>query len=165
VSPRWIEDAKSLVAKLPQDAQDAIAAAVTAGRFDSAEFEAANAVFESQFVARTPRSQRLLPVCESTPVRFNAELYEYMWGPSEFLSTGTLRDYDRIYRLAEISIPTLFLVGEFDEARPETMLEFQARVPGSVVKVIPDAAHMVNVDQSAAFNKAVDEFLAAVEAR
>ena len=164
-TPRWIEDANSLVATLPQDARDAISAAMTTGRFDSPEFQAANDVFESQFLARTPRSQRHLPSCESTPVRFNTELYEYMWGPSEFAVTGTLRDYDRIDRLAEIVIPTLFLVGEHDEARPETMLEFQALVPGSVVKVIPDAAHLVNVDQSQAVNEAITGFLSTVEAR
>ena len=145
-TPRWIEDANSLVAMLPKDTQDAIAAARMTGSFDPPEFQAANDVFESQFLVRTPRSQRRLPSCESTPVRFNAGLYEHMWGSSEFVATGTLRDYDRIDRLAEIRIPTLFLVGEHDEARPETMLEFQALVPGSVVKVIPGAAHAVNVD-------------------
>lgn len=164
-TPRWIEDANSLVAMLPQDAQDAITAALNTARFDSPEFQAANDVFESRFLVRTPRSQRRLPLCESTPVRFNAELYEYMWGPSEFVATGTLGDYNRIDRLAEITIPTLFLVGEHDEARPETMLEFQALVPGSVVKVIPEAAHAVNVDQSQAFNAALVEFLSTVETR
>jgi proline iminopeptidase len=86
-----------------------------------------------------------------------------MWGPSEFVATGTLRLYDRIDRLAEIKIPTLLLVGEYDEARPETMLEFQALVPVSVVKVIPNAAHVVNVDNPQAFNKAMDEFYSTVE--
>jgi len=162
---RWIEDANSLVTMLPKDAQEAIAAAMTTGRFDSPEFVAANEVFESMFLMRTPRSQRRLPTCESTPVRFNAELYEYMWGPSEFVATGTLRLYDRIDRLAEIKIPTLFLVGEYDEARPETMLEFQALVPGSVVKVIPNAAHVVNVDNPQALNEAMDEFYSTVETR
>jgi proline iminopeptidase len=162
---RWIEDANSLVATLPKDAQDAIAIATSTGRFDSPEFLAANEVFESRFLARTPRSQRHLPVCDSTPVRFNAELYEYMWGPSEFLATGTLRLYDRIDRLAEIRIPTLFLVGEYDEARPETMLEFQALVPGSIVKVIPNAAHVVNVDNPQALNEAMNEFYSTVETR
>jgi pimeloyl-ACP methyl ester carboxylesterase len=33
------------------------------------------------------------------------------------------------------------------------------------VKVIPDAAHVVNVDQSQAFNRAIDEFLSAVESQ
>jgi proline iminopeptidase len=88
-----------------------------------------------------------------------------MAGPTEFAVTGTLRGYHRIDRLAEIGIPTLFLVGEHDEARPETMLEFQALVPGSVVKVIPGAAHLVNVDQSQDFNEAINEFLSTAEAR
>ncbi len=164
-TPRWIEDANSLVATLPKEAQDAISAAMTSGRFDSPEFVAANEVFESLFLVRTPRSQRHFPMCDSTPVRFNAELYEYMWGPSEFVATGTLRLYDRIDRLAEIRIPTLFLVGEYDEARPETMLEFQSLVPGSVVKVIPNAGHVVNVDNPQALNEAMDEFYSAVEKR
>ena len=162
---RWIEDANSLVAMLPKDTQDAIAAAKITGRFDTPEFQAANDVFESLFMVRTPRSQRHLPSCESTPVRFNADLYEYMWGPSEFVATGTLRDYNRIDRLAEIKIPTMFLVGQYDEARPETMLEFQALVPGSVVKVIPNAAHGVNVDNPQALNEAMDEFYSTVETR
>ena len=77
---------------------------------------------------------------------------------------GSVR-YNRIDRLTELNIPTFFLVGEHDEARPETMLEFQALVPGSIVKVIPGAAHMVNVDQPQAFNEAINEFLATVEMR
>ena len=67
-----------LLAMLPKDARDAITAATMTGRFDSPEFQAANEVFESQFGVRTPRSQRRLPSCDSTPIRFNAELYEYM---------------------------------------------------------------------------------------
>lgn len=62
-----------------------------------------------------------------------------------------------------MKLPTLFLVGEYDEARPETVREFQARVAGSLVKVIPGAAHMVNIDQTEAFNEAIAEFLASVE--
>jgi proline iminopeptidase len=88
-----------------------------------------------------------------------------MWGPSEFIATGTLRDYNRIDRLPEIRIPTLFLVGEYDEARPETMLEYQALVPGSIVKVISGAGHLVNVDQPKVFNEVINEFLASVETR
>lgn len=164
-TPRWIEDANSLVAMLPKDAQDAISAAVASGRFDSPEFQAANDVFESEFLVRTPRSQRHLPSCASTPVRFNAELYEYMWGPSEFVSTGTLRDYDRLQRLPELDLPVMFLVGEHDEARPETMREYQALVPGSIVKVIAGAAHVANVDRPEAFNEALAAFMESAEKR
>jgi len=88
-----------------------------------------------------------------------------MWGPSEFVATGTLRDYDRIKRLHELTLPTLFLVGEYDEAPPATVREFQALVPGSIVKVIPGAGHEVAVDSTKAFNEAIAEFLKSVEDR
>jgi proline iminopeptidase len=162
-TPRWIRDANVLVESLPKDAQDAIHAAKASGNYDTPEFAAANELFSAQFLSRAPEVQGRFPACESTPVSFNKELYEYMWGPSEFVATGTLRDYDRVNRLSELSLPTLFLVGEFDEARPATATEFQALVPGSILKVIPGAAHSVNVDETRAFNDAIAEFLASVE--
>ena len=164
-TPRWIRDANVLVESLPKDAQDAIRAAKASGNYDTPEFVAANELFSAQFLSRAPEVQGRFPACESTPVSFNEELYEYMWGPSEFVATGTLRDYDRVTRLSELNLPTLFLVGEYDEARPATAREFQALVPGSIVKVIPGAAHLVNVDQTQAFNEAIAEFLASVETR
>lgn len=160
---RWIQDANALVGMLPAETQQAVATATASAKFDTPEFDAANEVFMAQFLSRRMPELRKSADCAASPRAFNSELYEYMWGPSEFVSTGTLRDYDRIGRLREIGIPTMFLVGEYDEARPETMREFQALVPGSVVKVIPDAAHLVNVDQTEAFNQAIAEFLASVE--
>jgi proline iminopeptidase len=164
-TPVWIRDANALVETLPADAQRAIDAAKESGNYDTPEFDAANTLFESQYVIRTPRGQKPMPTCASTPVRFNQELYEYMWGPSEFVATGTLRDYDPVARLHELDLPVMFLAGEYDEARPETMRQFQKLVPGSIVKVIPGAAHSVNVDQTEAFNAVLSEFLSSVENR
>lgn len=164
-TPRWIADANALVAALPEDAQQAIEAAKSSGKFDTAEFEAANKVFDSQFGTRSRPEQQSLTACGATPVRFNAKLYQYMWGPSEFVSTGTLRDYDRLEQLHRLRIPTLFVIGEYDEVRAQTAREFQSRVVGSSLRVIPDAAHGVHVDQPAAFNDAIDDFLESVERR
>jgi proline iminopeptidase len=162
-TPRWIADANALVGQLPEDAQVAIHAAKASGRYDTPEFEAANEVFEKHFGSRAPRKS--FPACESIPVRFNSELYEYMWGPSEFVSTGTLRDYDRLEQLRELKLPTLFLVGQYDEVRVETARQFQARVPGSILRVIPDAAHGIQRDQPEAFNEAIVEFIEGAERR
>jgi proline iminopeptidase len=162
---RWLQDANALVEMLPEGTQTAIRNAKAAGDYATPEFQIANEVFEAEFLSRGPLDSGELPECMASPRRFNFELYEYMWGPTEFVSTGTLRDYNRIDRLPELDIPTLFLVGEYDEARPETMLEFQALVPGSVVKVILGAGHLVNVDQPQAFNDALADFLASVEGR
>jgi len=164
-TPRWIEDAGRRVQSLSKDAQDAIMAAKVSGQYDTPEFKKANEAYEAQFLSRTPLDQWRIPECESTPVAFNAEVYEQMWGPSEFVITGTLRDYDRIQRLSELKLPTLFLIGEYDEVLPATVREYQARIPGSIVKVIPDAAHMINVDQPQAFSAAIAEFVSSVDKR
>jgi proline iminopeptidase len=156
-TPRWIEDANALVEQLPRETQEAIHEAMASGKYDTAEFEAANEVFEKNFGSRAPR--RKLPACESVPVPFNAPLYEYMWGPSEFVSTGTLRDYDRLERLNELKLPTLFVVGQYDEVTEATAREFQARVAGSIVRVIPDAGHAIQRDQTQAFNEVIAGFI------
>lgn len=162
-TPRWIADANELVGQLPEEAQAAIHAARASGRYDTPEFEAANEVFEKHFGSRAPPAS--LPACEATPVRFNSQLYEHMWGPSEFVSTGTLRDHDRLERLSELKLPTLFVVGQYDEVRVETARDFQARVPGSIVRVIPDAGHGIHRDQPQVFNEAIAEFIRDAERR
>lgn len=58
-------------------------------------------------------------------------VYEYMSGPQEFFATGILRDVDLTARLHEIDVPVLFMTGEFDWARPETVAGFQRLVPGA----------------------------------
>ena len=105
-----------------------------------------------------------VPQCEGAG-SFNKEIYQYMWGPTEFTATGTLLKFDRTHRLHELALPVLFIVGRFDEARPETMLEFQHLIPGSIVEVIEDAAHASMVDQPERFNTAVGKFLGSVEER
>jgi proline iminopeptidase len=162
-TPLWIRDANELVEQLPGEAQEAIRAAVSSGKYDTPEFEAANEIFESHFGSRAPR--RSYPACESVPVRFNSQLYEHMWGPSEFISTGTLREYDRVQQLRDLKLPTLFLVGEYDEVRVATAHEFQARVAGSIVRVVPDAGHSIQRDQPQAFNGIIAEFISGAEKR
>jgi proline iminopeptidase len=57
------------------------------------------------------------------------------------------------------------VVGEYDEARPETVREFQTQVPGSIVRIIPGAGHGVTIDQTNAFNEVITEFITRVEKR
>ena len=71
-----------------------------------------------------------------------------MWGASEFVSTGTLRNYDGEPLLKALDgRHTLFMVGQYDEARPETTFLFAKRVAGSEVAVVPGAAHATFYDR------------------
>jgi len=161
---RWLQDANDLVGQLSPESQAAVRAAIESDDFDTDAFANANTEFMGQFGIRDLEAYESIEECQVRPPG-NSNLYEYMWGPSEFVSTGTLRNYDRTGDLARLDLPVLFLVGEFDEARPETMREFQRLVPGSLLTVLPDAGHVSNVDQPKAFNAAVVDFLRGVEGR
>jgi proline iminopeptidase len=90
-------------------------------------------------------------------------IYNYMQGPSEFTITGTLKDYNATPFLKSIKVPTLFTVGEVDEADPVTIRKQAAMLPGAKVAVIPNAAHMTSWDNPDAMVQAIRSFLAAVD--
>ena len=161
---RWVEDARLLRAQLPTSLQEALQAGEESGQFTSAEYLAATDSFYARFFIRSGWPPPELPGCEEDTGP-NMEVYEYMWGPTEFTATGTLSDFDRIDRLAELDLPTLFVVGEYDEIPVETVLEFRDLVPGSIVEIIDDAGHMVHIDGTAQLNGAVSEFLAGIDPR
>ena len=161
---RWIADANDLLAELPAEAQEAVRLAVESGDFDSSDFVAADDLFWGKFGVRTPREQLNREPCEKEPSG-DSGLYRHMWGPSEFISTGILKDYDRIGRLPELDLPVLFVAGEYDEARPETVEYYQQLVDGSKSKILPDAGHVVHYDRTVMFNNVVAEFFDEVESR
>ena len=64
--------------------------------------------------------------------------------------------------LEEIEVPTLVLAGQEDGALPACRF-IHEKIEGSQLVVIPGAGHLSNLDQPAAFNRAVLEFLASVD--
>ena len=63
-------------------------------------------------------------------------------------------------RLKDIALPVLAITGEQDASAPGTRY-IGENVPGAKLVVIPQAAHIANVEQPAAFNRALREFLSA----
>ena len=86
-----------------------------------------------------------------------------MWGPTEFTATGTLLNFDRTGDLDQITEPILFMAGEFDEARPETMYKYQKLANNAKVEIIDDAAHSTMVDQPVKVAEVINRFLNTVE--
>ena len=93
----------------------------------------------------------------------NDSIYNYMWGPTEFTATGTLLNFDRTGDLDEIEAPILFVAGQYDEARPETMFRYQRLARNARVEIIPDAAHATMVDQPEKVAEVIGNFLKQVE--
>jgi pimeloyl-ACP methyl ester carboxylesterase len=72
------------------------------------------------------------------------------------------RDSRVIDSLPEIRVPTLVLWGERDDAFVKPGEYMAAKIPGARRVVIPGAGHAANLDQPAAFNAAVSDFMAAI---
>jgi len=67
---------------------------------------------------------------------------------------------DTTEALANIKVPTLILVGEHDTLTPPSASqEIHSRIPNSEIHVIPNAAHMSNLENPEDFNKQVLSFL------
>ena len=81
---------------------------------------------------------------------------------------GLIATFDGDYRgvLHLIDLPTLILVGEEDQATPIGYAEYlQAHIRGSVLRVIPQAAHLSNLENPAAFNEQLSTHLQRCQAR
>lgn len=68
---------------------------------------------------------------------------------------------DQVMRiLPEIGVPSLVIVGENDAPFIGASDYMAKKIPNAVKAVIPNAGHVSNLDQPAAFNAALDNFLA-----
>ncbi len=71
---------------------------------------------------------------------------------------------DQRGRAAAVRAPTLVVCGSEDRiTAPELSEELTELVPGARLELIADAGHLANAEQPAAFNSAIDRFLAEVE--
>lgn len=77
---------------------------------------------------------------------------------------GMLAQFDSriIQSLEHIAVPTLVLVGEKDQPFLGATDYMANKIPGCTKVMIPEAGHAANLDQPAAFNAAVEAFLASL---
>jgi proline iminopeptidase len=160
--PRWNADAEQLRRALPPDVDAVLRRHEAAGTTGSAEYQAASEEFRRRFVCTVvPRPREL----EQALAGFGHEPHRALWGPSDLHVTGPLGALDLTPRLGDVRVPTLFTVGRFDAATPETIASFQALVPGSRGAVFEHSAHMAMLEERDAYVAALRRFLREVDAR
>lgn len=73
---------------------------------------------------------------------------------------AAIRDMDLREVITGIRVPTLVIVGDKDPATPpEKAKEIQNRIPGARLEVVPDAAHLLNIEQDVVFDAALTSLL------
>lgn len=143
----WMRDQRLWLAELPAPLRDAVRAAEESGDFGAAEYRAAMDEFYARHLCRLAE----WPECLTrTFAGLGEAVYLGMWGPSEFTCTGSLLGADlspALDVLAASRTPVLFTCGEFDEARPDTVARYAARVPGARLSVIAGASHQHHLEK------------------
>ena len=161
-TPAWVADAQALEKMMPVPLQVAIARHEADKTYDAPEYLAATDSFYARFLARRlPRTRD--PAC--TGVVGNDTVYRYMWGPTEFTATGTLKRYDRSKEIGGLRGPVLFMTGEYDEARPVTLRTFADKVKGAQFVVVPNSGHAIWNDNPEFAIPKLRAFLRAVDAK
>jgi proline-specific peptidase len=156
---RYKEDDSSLVATLPESVRTVLARHEHDLTCAAPDYQAAMGQYYAHFFARRlPWSADL----DSAVAGYDPTASNVLWGPCRSAS-GPLATYDRSDRLGEITLPTLFLIGEYDPATPRTTRFYQSRIPGSQVVVFDSTGHLPMQDYPARYVAAVRAFLNQVD--
>lgn len=156
---QWERDADSLIRTLPDSTQAAIRTNEANHTTDSPAYQAATMEYYRRYVFRKP-----IAIPGGDTGGNGGLVYRYMWGPSEFTSTGTLKTFDGTADLEGIRVPALFMAGEFDEATPASTERFSRLVPGAKFTMIPGSGHLSQSDNPEFLLGAVRGFLRQVDA-
>jgi proline iminopeptidase len=157
---RWLDDALRLRAELPPGVQRTLDRHEEAGHTGCPEYVACTAVFYRRHLCRLdPWPDEL----ERAFAGMGSDVYETMWGPTEFHATGTLLDFDLVPRLGELAVPVLFTCGRYDEASPGTVGSFRDAVEGAELEVFEDSSHTAHLEERDRYVDVVRSFLGRVE--
>lgn len=156
----WLKDAALLKAAMPADVRDLLDRCDTPGAAPAAACEAATEAFYARHVRMKRPPAAIAAYRDALPTSFSAGIYNHMWGRAEFTASGTLKHYDGRLLLSRLDpARTLFVAGQHDEARPETISGF-ARTAGAEFAEIPDAAHSIMNDNPSAYLTLLRHWLA-----
>lgn len=152
----WQNDCRRYISEMDKKDRKIITDSETAGQYDSAEYKnAMNAFYKKHLCRVEPWPECITKTFEAMGV----DVYEHMWGPSEFTVTGTLKNYERAERLKEIKIPALFTCGRYDEASPESTEYYHKMMPGSEFVIFDEASHMHHIEQEKQYIGTIRAFL------
>ncbi|WP_068179138.1 proline iminopeptidase-family hydrolase [Mycobacterium sp. UM_CSW] len=160
-----IPEFSNMVARLKSELDPATQSAIdrheAAGTTHAAEYQAAIRTWNETYLCRVRPWPRDLEDAFRT---MGTQIFETMFGPSDFHIVGTIRSWDVFDRLPEISLPTLVVAGRYDECVPEHAWEIHRRITGSRFELFESSAHMPFIEEPEKFDRVMREFLRSIEA-
>lgn len=143
-TPLWIADAKLRLAELGEDVVKIVEECEGSTFFDNVTYQNIIRKYNDTYQCRNDQISHLgnpyFTKAVRTKTAAGMEVYRHMWGPSEFTSTGIMKDLDITGCIKDIKIPVLLLIGEYDQVSQKTCEYYRSLIPGSRMAIIPDAS-------------------------
>jgi L-proline amide hydrolase len=159
---RWVAEANLLRAKRPQDVQQTLKQHEEAGTTDDPAYATATDVYYRRHLCRLhPRPDCFIRTLEK--LAQDPEVYNTMWGPSEFHCTGKLQNWDIESQLGEIDVPTLILSGEYDESTPAINEVLHRGIQNSEWVLFEKSSHTPHLEVTQKYLQVLRKFLNRVE--
>jgi proline iminopeptidase len=156
----WQRDANQLVANLPAKERKIIRYCHEIEATDSKVYQDAMKLYYSMHVCRNKAKSKRGALVKNS---HGNQVYEYMWGASEFSATGTLKNYNKVSQLEKIGCPTLFICGEYDEARPNTAKQYAKKISTADFVEITNASHAILAERPAQLVKTIRQFVSGID--
>ncbi len=80
-------------------------------------------------------------------------------GPNDMATNGKLKDFDITPALGKINVPVLFICADSDEVTVPRIIQYHNAVKGSRLSIIPNAGHVLALEQFDLYRDAIVAFL------
>ncbi|KAI6088521.1 proline-specific peptidase [Hypoxylon rubiginosum] len=156
--PTWQKEANRLVSELPPETRKTLEDCVRNRDFESPEYEKAYGVFLGRHVCR------LNPWPDPVQASFenlNSDMTAYltMQGPSEFVITGSFKDWEGWKFGHEIEVETLLLNGKYDEMTHACIEPWFRTIPKVKWVTLENSSHMGHFEDRQRYMKLCGSFL------
>lgn len=93
------------------------------------------------------------------------ETFRKLNGPNDMVITGKLKEFDVTPALEKIRVPVLFMCADSDEVPVSRIVEYHREVKGSRLSIIPNAGHVLSLEQFDLYRGAIIAFLSELNLR
>ena len=132
----------------------------------------ADGAYKKDYAAASAQALAPYMYAKPPPARFKhtpplgMEVLREMWvRRSDFHIDGNLKGFDFRHSLARVKAPSLVVIGDRDLVSTATADISRACLPRATLVVMAECAHMMFIDQTARFNRLLEEFLNICTAR
>lgn len=159
--PLYQAEVDKLKQALPPDVYAALKKHEAAGTTDSSLYAWAYGEYGKQHLFRAEKFPSGLT---TPPDAIGGSAYNKMWGASEAYANGSLKNWNKIKQLHNISVPTLITSGQYDELTPWQAAITRDKIPNSRLKIFTNGSHLVHIEQPDIYIPTVEKFIKNIEA-